>query len=546
MGVFLERETVPCRSACPAGIDVPKYVRLIANRRFDEALMVIMEKIPFPTVCGLVCPAPCEAKCNANYLNNPIAIRALKRFVARRPNAIRRIPFPSRLTGKKVGIVGSGPAGLTAAYYLKLLGHNVTVFEAEREPGGMMRYGIPDYRLPKEHLREEIELIKNLGVDIKTNERIENPVELLDYYNAVLLAIGATKSSSLGIEGETLPIVKNAIDLMKDINNGEKITLGPKSLVIGGGNSAIDAARSALRLGSQEVYVFYRRSYKEMLASPSEVNEAQKEGVKIHFLIEPLKITTVDNKAKVECIRTQLTEEIDLNGRKKTIQLPGTEFSVVADTVIVAAGQVCELPPGFKSIASGNFVQADPNTMRTSQVGIFAAGDAINGSSSVIEAIAEGSRAAFCINNYLGGDTGIQAISIYPEPELLQSELQGIPPGKRIDIPKISISDRIKDFSTIELELKEEQAVEEARRCLGCDLPILIEPDYCVGCLTCVIRCASRLRDTVNEDKSKIRILPMEEQSNAVIFKEGCEVCGICARYCPHGALYRKRKYSGS
>ena len=508
--------------------------------------MVIMEKIPFPTVCGQVCPAPCEAECNANYLSSPIAIRALKRFVAMRPNAFRRIISPSMPTGKRVGIVGSGPAGLTAAYYLKLLGHSVTVFEAESEPGGMMRYGIPDYRLPKDQLRKEIEAIKDLGVDIKTNERIENPVKLLEHYNAVLVAIGATKPTTLGIEGENLPIVKNALYLMKEINNGKKIKLGSKVLVIGGGNSSFDAARTALRLGSQEVYLFYRRSVTEMPASLSEMNEAQEEGVKIQFLIEPLRITMVDGKAKIECIRTQLTKEIDPNGRKKAMHIPGTEFSVFADTIIIATGQVCDLPPGFSSIVTGNFFQVDPNTMSTSQCGIFAAGDAIKGPSSVIEAIAEGSRAAFCINSYLGGKTEIQARSIYSESEPVQSELQGIPPGKRVDIPKISINDRIKDFSPIELELKEDQAVEEARRCLGYDLPIAIEPDFCVGCLTCVLRCAMRLHEGVNEEKSKIRVMPMQEQSNTLIFKEGCEACGICARYCPHGALHRKHKYSGS
>jgi NAD-dependent dihydropyrimidine dehydrogenase PreA subunit len=283
-----------------------------------------------------------------------------------------------------------------------------------------------------------------------------------------------------------------------------------------------------------------------MPASPSEVDEAQKEGVKIQFLIEPLRITMIDGRANVECIRTQLTEEIDPSGRKKPIQLPGTEFSVVADTVIVAAGQVCILPPGFNSIATGNFVQADPNTMSTSQVGIFAAGAAIRGGSSVIEAISAGIRAASCIARYLGDKIEIQARFVMTELEPVQSELQGIPPSRRVNIPKIPISERLKDFSPIELELKEEQAVEEARRCLGCDLPIVIEPDSCVGCLTCVLRCASRLHDRVDEEKSKIRVLPMLERANALIFREGCEVCGICARYCPHGALYRQRKYFGS
>lgn len=543
MGVFHERGIVPCRSACPGGVDVPRYLRFIANGKFDEALAVITEQIPFPSVCGRACFNPCETKCTANYLGKPVAIRALKKFVAERPNAVRRMPSPIRKTHKKVAIVGSGPAGLTAAYYLTLLGHTVTVFEAESEPGGMMRYGIPDYRLPKEIVKSEIDAIKSIGFDIEVGNKIENPAELLErHYNAVLVAIGATKATSLGINGENLPVVTDALSLMNEINSKKKIILGAKVLVIGGGNSAIDVARCALRLGSEEVHIFYRRSFAEMPASSIEVREAQEEGVDIQFLTEPLRITLVNDKAEVYCIRTRLTEETDNTGRRKIVRLPDTEFSVTVNIVVAATGQVCELPQGFSSITKDNFVLADSNTMSTTQTGVFAAGDAVSGPTSIIRAIEEGKRVALCIDRYLGGNLGLDMILAPTDQEPIQNDLQGFPVGRGIDIPKLSINERLNNFSPTELGLTENQAVDEAKRCLRCDLPITIEVDKCVGCMTCVLRCASRIDDTMAEEKAKIRVHPMLERANDLIFTEDCEVCGICARYCPYGALRRDQK----
>jgi NADPH-dependent glutamate synthase beta subunit-like oxidoreductase len=536
------KEIAPCRAACPAGIDVPRYVRLIAEGKFDESLAVIREKIPFPSVCGRVCFHLCENKCNANHLDNPVAIAALKRFVAERPEANVQEPSSAKTTNKKVAIVGSGPTGLTAAYYLAKLGHKVTVFEAQAEAGGMMRYGIPDYRLPKDILRAEIGAIKNAGVDIKTNSKIDSPIMLLERgYNAVFVAIGANRATSLGVEGEDLPVIKEGLRLMKDLNAGGKVNLGDRIVVIGGGNAAIDAARCALRLGSQEVSIFYRRSRDEMPACAMEVDQALAEGVGIQFLTAPVKITVVHGKAKLDCIRTQLSE-VDADGRRRVEPLPGSEFSVIADTIISAVGQVCELPAGFGAIAAGDLVQADCNEMTTNQIGIFAGGDAVNGATSVIDAIAAGRRAAVSIDKYLGGKGEIDVTLAPVERNPKQTELQGFPVGRRVEMPNLPIGERRMNFSAVELGFSEEQAVNEGKRCLRCDLPITLQADNCVGCMTCVLRCALKYDNAIGPAPSKIKVIPTTAKVNKITFDDECDTCGICARYCPHDALYRGQK----
>jgi len=536
------QEVAPCRLACPAGIDVPRYVRLIAEGKFDESLAVIREKIPFPSVCGRVCFHPCENKCNANHLDNPVAIAALKRFVAERPEATVHEPPSAKTTNKKVAIVGSGPAGLTAAYYLAKLGHEVTVFEAQAEAGGMMRYGIPDYHLPKDILRAEIGAIKNAGVDIKTNSKIDSPTSLLEQgYNAVFVAIGANRAITLSVEGEDLPVVKESLRLMKDLNTGGKVNLGDRIVVIGGGNAAIDTARCALRLGSQKVSIFYRRSRDEMPASAMEVGQALAEGVDIQFLTTPIKITMVHGKAKLDCVRTQLSE-VDASGRRKAEPLPGSEFSAVVDTVISAVGQACELPAGFGSIVTGDFVQADSNQMTTNQMGIFAGGDAVSGATTVIDAIAAGRRAAVSIDKYLGGKGEIEVTLAPAEAHPMQTELQGFPVGRRVEMPNLPIDERRKNFSAVELGFSEEQAVNEAKRCLRCDLPITLEADNCAGCMTCVLRCALKYDNALSPAQSKIKVIPVTEKVNEITFNNECDTCGICARYCPHDALYRGQR----
>ena len=532
-------QEAPCKQACPAGIDVPRYVRAIAEGNFDESLAVVREKIPFPSVCGRVCFHPCERECNANFLKQPIAIDALKRFIAERAEATVKEPPSAKATSKSVAVVGSGPAGLTAAYYLAKLGHKVTVLEAEAEAGGMMRWGIPDYRLPKDILAAEIGAIKSAGVEIKTNSAVESLAKLLEEgYNAVFVAVGAAKGVSLGVDGADAPAVKGGLAVMKELNSGGRVNLGDKVVVIGGGNAAIDVARAALRLGSKEVSVLYRRSRDEMPAGPGEVDEALAEGVKVEILAMPTRITVEGGKAKIDCVRTKLGE-LDASGRRRAEPVPGSDFSVTADTVVSAIGRVPDLPVAFGLAVDGELLKADA-ALATSQKGIFAGGDAVAGAATVIEAITAGRQAAVSIDKYLGGKGNIDVTLAPPEDKAVQTELQGFPVGRRTEMPSLPIDERLKDFSVVEIGFDEDQAVAEANRCLRCDLPITIDAENCTGCLTCVMRCSLRFEGTFSPAAAKLTVIPFsDEKLNMIMFTDECDTCGICARYCPHDALYR-------
>jgi len=462
--------SAPCSHTCPAGVDVPRYIRFIGEGKPAEAVAVVREKIPFPSVCGYVCVHPCEARCRRGLLDEAIGIRVLKRFATEHDTGLwKQNSRVAPATGKRVAVVGSGPAGLTAAYYLAKLGHSVTVFEALPEPGGMMRVGIPDYRLPKDKLRAEIGEIEDIGVDIKTNTPVNSLDELFKQgYDAVFLATGAHQGVKIGVEGEDSPGVMECVSFLRDVSLGREVGVGEKVAVIGGGNAAIDSARTALRLGAEQVTIVYRRTQTEMPASAEEIDEAIAEGVEIRFLATPSRIISKNGKLELECISMRLGE-VDASGRPRPEPIEGSQFTMSFDTIIAAIGQRPEIPGRFNlSLGRGNTIEVDPDTLSTSKEGVFAGGDVVSGPASVIEAIAAGRQAAISIDRYLGGKGEIDETLAPPEGEL--APLEEAEEEPRIEVPALPVAERLKGFDQVELSLSEKMAIKEAKRCLRCDL----------------------------------------------------------------------------
>ena len=477
-----EREAalVPCSNACPAGIDVPRYVRLTAEGKFAEAAAVVNEKVPFPRVLGRVCLHPCEGVCRRGQLNQPIAICALKRFVAEQDTSLWQTKTKKAgPTGKKVAVVGSGPTGLTAAYYLAKLGHSVTVFESLPEPGGMMRVGMPGYRLPREVLDSEIEGIKSVGVEIKTNSKVESLDRLKQQgFNAIFLAIGAHRGMKLGIRGEDAKGVDNGISFLRKVSTGEETKIGRKVAVIGGGNVAIDAARTALRLGAKEVQLNCLEKREEMPALPEEIESALEEGITLSCSCGPKRILTENGKVTgVEFIRC--TSVFDKEGRFCPCYDEDTVTSMEADTVILAVGQTPDtsaLSEEIKTTRRGT-IDVDPDTLATNLRGFFAGGDAATGPASVIKAIAAGRKAATSIDKYLGGSGDISEVlaeTAKASPSFGRDE--GFADKPRLKMPHLTVERRISDFSEVELGFPKQRACDEAARCLKCDARLQISP----------------------------------------------------------------------
>jgi NADPH-dependent glutamate synthase beta subunit-like oxidoreductase len=466
-----ERLPVRCGEACPAGIDIPRYVRLIGEGKFAEALATIKQSMPFPGILGRVCFAPCEDNCRQAKQDEPIAIKTLKRFAY--DHASYEEKATAKQSGKRVAIIGSGPAGLAAAYYLAKMGHGVTIFEALPEAGGMLRAGIPAYRLPRKTLDDEIDMVKNLGVEIKTNTQVESIDRLFkDGYQAVLVATGAHQGIKMGVEGEDHPNVMECIDFLRDVNFGKKVKLGDSVVVIGGGNAAIDSARTALRLGSKEVTILYRRTRAEMPADAVEVEEAIKEGVKIEFLAAPKKVFSKNGAVTLENIRMKLGAP-DASGRPRPEPIEGSEFKVDVDSVIAAIGQRPDVPKQFElETGKGNIIVADPDTMATAKEHVFSAGDAVTGPASVVEAVRTGKQAAISIDKSLGGK-GVLPIEEIKVKDLTSRRTfieRQAEESKRVEMPSLSVEDRLKGFDEVELGLTEEMAIVEGRRCWRCDL----------------------------------------------------------------------------
>ena len=528
----------PCVLNCPASVNAQGYVQAIARGDDKEAVRIIKERLPMPACIGRVCPHPCEDGCRRQMVEESISIAYLKYFAADRViQAGGYLPPKAAATGKRVGIIGGGPGGLTAAYYLSLKGHRVTVVDAMPQMGGMLRYGIPEYRLPKRVLDEEVAEIASLGVEMKNNFRIGRDVtfeEFKNSYDAVVLAIGAWESMPIGCPGEELDGVMGGIDFLRQVAMGEKPAIGDQVAVVGGGNTAMDACRTAVRLGAKEVYVVYRRTEAEMPAEQLEIDEAREEGVIYKFLTNPAEI--IGENGRVKEIKLQVMElgEPDESGRRRPVPVEGKFETLPVTCVISAIGQKANVA-GFEGIELNRkgIISADETSYRTSMPGVFAVGDATNqGASIAIEAIGEARRCAKVVDLYLNGmqvpyqKTYLSVKKVSPE---YFADYIKLPRAK---MPTRPPEERKHDFQEINLGFSEAQARAEAARCLDCG---------CHDFAECkLIRCANlyelqpeRIERIKGNGKGKLHPSYKEKRLVAIERDQGkCILCGQCVRMC--------------
>ncbi len=528
----------PCQIACPAGCDVQGYLSHIARGEDEEAIKLIKKSIPLPASLGRICPRPCEAECRRNCLEGPVSICSLKRFTADKDLNSKKVYLPSiaKETGHKVAIIGAGPAGLTAAYFLLQAGHKVAIFEAHPKAGGMLQYGIPSYRLPKSVLDKEVQAIIDLGAEVKYGLALGKDITIdslkSDGFKAILLTIGAQNSARMRVEGEDTDGVLWGIEFLKDIVSGKSLNVGRSVIVVGGGNTAVDAARTSLRLGAEEVTILYRRTEKEMPAYNVEVEEAKKEGVKIHFLAAPIKLSRNKEKVKMECIKMKLGEP-DASGRRRPLPIKGSEFIIFADTVIAAIGQKVDTSyiknEGIKLTKYGT-IDVDPLTYQTNLEGVFAAGDCVTGPDTAARAIGDAKQTAAEIDQYLKGEKAAPNSRPYNSsmgelsevPEAFFQNIQKIP---RANMPQIPISDRTTNFKEIEVGFRGEAAKKEAGRCLECE---------CKKTDDCSLRKLATEYKVNPERLAGVRREYIVDDSHPEIILESnkCILCGICVRFC--------------
>jgi NADPH-dependent glutamate synthase beta subunit-like oxidoreductase len=465
--------TAPCKAACPAHISIPGFVGAIADGGYEEGLRLIKEEMPFPGICGRICPHPCETECNRGDIDAPIAIESLKRFLADVGQSGEAPYIPEKKPPKNapVAVIGAGPAGLSAAYYLAIEGYPVTVFERLPVAGGMMAVGIPEFRLPRAILESEIDVIRKLGVDIKLNIEIGKDIlfsELQKEYKAVFLGLGCQKAMHLGIHGEDqVRGVLDGLTYMRDFNLGQAPAAGGTLIIIGGGNTAVDCARTAKRLGYDKITIIYRRTRTEMPASPWEVDDTLEEDVDIQFLTAPVKILGRQGKVcGVECIRMKLGKPDD-SGRRRPIPVEGSEFVVEAGLVVAALGQTSDvscLPPELGiDISKRGLIVTDPNTAATNIAGIFSGGDVATGPATVVQAVAFGKKAALSIDRYLSQDD----LDFYgPDWQGIAYAPADTEKRQRESILRLSLDKRKATFKEVDLGFTVEQARCEADRCL--------------------------------------------------------------------------------
>lgn len=462
-------QPVPCVSQCPAGVDIPGYVALVAEGNYADAVRLIRKDNPLPSVCGLICEHPCEVRCRRTLMDDPINIRGLKRFAVEHAGEVP-VPEPAEATGKRVAVIGGGPGGISAAYYLRLMGHDVTIYEQRKQLGGMLHYGIPSYRLPREALDKEIEQLLSTGIHVKTGVTVgESPniLELRSQYDAVYIAIGAHTDRKIGIEGEDAEGVVSAVEMLRGIGDDQLPDFtGKDIIVIGGGNVAMDVARSAIRLGAKRLRIAYRRRREDMTAMPEEVEGAIAEGCELVELHAPMRIEKdAGGKVAALWVKPQIIGPV-VNGRPKPMDSSEPEVRLACDMVLVAVGQ---------GIDSRNFEKFGIpvkrgviDALNWSGVkdisGVFAGGDCVTGPATVIRAIAAGKVAAANIDEFLGYHHVISA-----DVEIPKVRMSTRKSCARVNMKERSVCERVKDFKLIECGMTEEEAMQEAHRCLRCD-----------------------------------------------------------------------------
>jgi formate dehydrogenase major subunit len=576
----------PCEDACPASIDIKGFMSLVAEGRELDAQILIREKAPISGALGRICPRPCEDACRRTRVDEPLSICSMKRYLAdseyRELEGKRKLLPPGAPTGKKIAIIGAGPAGMTASYFLRLQGHEVTVFESHKKSGGMLRYGIPYYRLPDVVIEDQFGITESLGVEVKYETSVGKDIMLKEIeaeFDSLLIAIGAQSASSARVPGEDLSGVYSGIDYLGKLADEVEPNLGNRVVVIGGGNTAIDAARSAIRKGA-DVTILYRRTRAEMPASEWEIDEALHEGVKIEYLNAPLSIEKDGGSLVVECQKMELGEA-DASGRRRPVPVEGSEHRIIVSSVITAIGQkvkadfVAEI--GVELTRWGT-VLSDEKTYMTNRPGVFACGDCQTGADIAVKAVGAGRKAAISIGQFLNGEEVSGEKVLFNSKmgelnEVSEKLFEGVAKKPRVEMPMIADDKRITTFAEIETGYSIEKARAEAARCLkcGCDAAddcklrdyatrygadqnyfggerreyeldkshelIKMEIGKCINCGNCVRACAEIKGLDVLSYVNRGFVTRMRAPFGKSLVDTACDGCGECVKVCPTAAV---------